>query len=199
MGALDLVVRAPHGALEHWELAYKLFLQCDAQPNWSSWLGPRGRDRLDTKLHKMIQHQLPMSDTPQAIPVLKKLGVERIDRRRLMMQGTLFCPWGSPPQRALQGHQDAQGVWIRPSQIAALAQAHPKARWIQCHKPFWFGAAPSTTEALSPAAFLQAAGDRDATFPQLWSHHATPDRPKEILVFIVDERWGKPTDSESIF
>ena len=190
MGALDLVVQAPDGAIEHWELAYKLFLQRDAHTDWSSWLGPGGRDRLDIKLRKMIDHQLPLSDTPQAIPVLKKLGVEHIDRHRMMLQGTLFRPWDSPPQRAVQGHEDAQGLWIRQSQIGPLTRAYPRATWVQCHKPFWFGPAAPTSDALSTTAFRQAVENGASPFPQLWSQHTHSNATDATLIFVVEETWG---------
>ena len=198
MGALDLVLRAPDGAIEHWELAYKLFLQCDSNTGWSSWLGPRGRDRLDAKLRKMLHRQLPMSEVSEALQALMNLGVEKIDRRRLIMQGTLFCPWGSPPQRAFQAHQEAQGIWIRLSQIAALTRRYPEGRWIQLHKPFWFGPAALTSQALSTTAFRQAVEQANEDTPQLWSFRIEPGQSKQTLVFIVAEDWGLRNEPKTI-
>ena len=191
MGALDLVVRAPDGAIEHWELAYKLFLQSDDGTGWSSWLGPRGRDRLDTKLQKMLNHQLPMSETPQAESALKRLGVERIDRHRLMMQGTLFSPWGSHPQRAVQGHQDAQGRWLRPSQLPELVQAHPNSTWVQRQEPLWFGSAPRTesTAAIPSQKMATEAGTAAINTPQLWTQIINSNPSFDRMYFVVHEDW----------
>ena len=50
LGALDLVLQAPEGQVEHWELAYKLYLQRTPAPDWEHWVGPAERDRLDIKL-----------------------------------------------------------------------------------------------------------------------------------------------------
>ena len=61
VGALDVVLRTHTGVEEHWELAYKLFLQCKPDLGWSSWLGPGERDRLDTKVNRMRHHQIPLS------------------------------------------------------------------------------------------------------------------------------------------
>ena len=192
MGALDFVVRAPDGAIEHWELAYKLFLQCDGGTDWSSWLGPRGRDRLDAKLHKMLNHQLPMSDTPQARATLRALGVEQIDRRRAMIQGALFSPWGSPAPRARDGHTLPQGRWLRPSQLSALLESSPRARWVQRHKPLWFGPAPTTERhrTLSSSSMQQVAASTTLDTPQLWSQVLSEDPSTERMYFLVHEDWG---------
>ena len=193
MGALDLVVHAPDGAIEHWELAYKLFLQCDENTGWSSWLGPRGRDRLDTKLHKMLHHQLPMSETPQAISALKTLGVERIERHRLMMQGVLFSPWRAPVRQAEQGHQKPQGRWLHPSQLPNVVQTYPTAKWVQRHKPLWFGPTPhgQLQDAVSTQAMAQIARTVSLDEPQLWTRITDGDPPIERMYFFVHEDWAK--------
>ena len=80
LGALDLLLRSPHGEVEHWELAYKLYLQAHPETHWESWVGPAERDRLDIKLHRMRSHQLPLSARPEARDALEALGIQRIDR-----------------------------------------------------------------------------------------------------------------------
>jgi len=198
MGALDFVLKAPDGAIEHWELAYKLFLQCDDGLEWASWLGPRGRDRLDAKLHKMLTHQLPMSETPQAEATLKTLGVDCIDRHRLMMQGVLFTPWGKEPQRAVQGHKEAQGRWLRPSQLPDLVRAHPDTTWVQRHKPLWFGPASALAEHGMSSRQMQGVVEADELeFPQLWSQIVDENPSKQRLFFVVKGSWGLAPEDRS--
>ena len=194
MGALDLVVRAPDGAVEHWELAYKLFLQRDGGTDWSSWFGPRGRDRLDAKLQKMLHHQLPMSEVPEALPALTALGVHHIDRHRLMMQGVLFSPWGSPPQRAVQGHQQSQGRWLYPAQLSDFVRTHPTSRWIRRHKPLWFGPTPQDRiqDAVSTEAMADIASTVSPNEPQLWTPDVDTEPQTEHMYFFVHEGWGRP-------
>jgi len=190
MGALDFILEAPDGAHEHWELAYKLFLQCDNGLEWSSWLGPRGRDRLDAKVSRMLSHQLPLSRTPQATARLASLGVDQIHRHRLMVQGVLFSPWGAAPSRATQGHQTAQGRWLRPSQLQALTGSRPQATWVQRVRPLWFGPWSGGADAIMPAtAFLGAVGTSPLENAQLWSCLAWDDHPEEMF-FVVPETWG---------
>ncbi len=191
MGALDFILEAPCGSIEHWELAYKLFLQCDGGTGWSSWLGPRGRDRLDAKLNRMLTHQLPLSSTPQAIATLGAMGVDHIDRRRMMVQGVLFSPWGHEPQRAKQGHQDAQGRWLRPSQLPELIAAHPHSRWVYRERPLWFGPWAGPAEAgISSAALSTAIGTGTLQYAQLWSRLASEEHQRETFFFVVPEEWG---------
>jgi hypothetical protein len=119
MGALDFILEAPDGTHEHWELAYKLFLQCDGGSEWSSWLGPRGRDRLDAKLNRMLTHQLPLSSTPQAIETLSALGRQAPTGhtgssnrpRPLASTITDTRTGGSPPQQPLGLPRATVVVW----------------------------------------------------------------------------------------
>jgi hypothetical protein len=192
MGALDFILEAPDGTHEHWELAYKLFLQCDGGSEWSSWLGPRGRDRLDAKLNRMLTHQLPLSSTPQAVATLNALGVNHIERRRLMVQGVLFSPWGDKPQRATQGHQTAQGRWLRPSQIPALVTAHPNSRWVYRERPLWFGPWHGPEDAAVRSEVLaQTVGTKPLEYAQLWSRLNGPEHDQETLFFVVPENWAE--------
>ena len=192
MGALDFVLRAHDGHIEHWELAYKLFLQSDSGLGWSSWLGPRGRDRLDTKLHRMLSHQLPLSSTPQAITTLcDVLGLPPIERRRLMVQGVLFSPWGSQPQKATQAHQCAQGRWLRPSALPKLLRDDPDARWVERNKPLWFGPCHQST-GITTAQLMETVGTDELQYPQLWSRLPRTSLENETMFFVVTEGWALP-------
>ena len=190
MGALDFILEAPDGTHEHWELAYKLFLQCDDGLDWPSWLGPRGRDRLDAKLNRMLTHQLPLSKTPQAHALLKSLGVDEIRRHRLMVQGVLFGPWGGGARRATGGHQTAQGRWLRPSQIPDLARSRPHTTWVQRQRPLWFGPWCGPTDmGIVVTELREAVGTTPLESAQLWSCLSCRESAEEMF-FVVPEDWG---------
>ena len=53
VGALDLVLRSQSGAIEHWELAYKLYLQAGQGCSWEHWVGPNEHDRLSSKVSRL--------------------------------------------------------------------------------------------------------------------------------------------------
>ncbi len=89
IGAIDFLLRH-HEIIEHWEVALKFYLL-----KGGTWYGPDSRDRLDKKLHHMLNHQLKMSKTeafseqfPDVSEVIPKL----------FMQGRLYLnPFESEP------------------------------------------------------------------------------------------------------
>ena len=187
IGALDLVVRDELGEVTHWEFAYKLYLQCDGDTGWESWLGPAGRDRLSLKLDHMLKHQLPLSSRPEAHATLSALGITRIDARRVIMQGTLFSPWGASPVTPDGGSMPAEGRWLRQSELPRLVSEHPDWRWVLRTKPLWFGPTPSRAGAVTGESLLHLAPlDESLLFSCL-------DDDKELLTFIVPEAWGIST------
>lgn len=88
LGALDFVVQhLPSDTTEHWEIAVKFYLQVDGE----HWVGPGLRDRLDIKLARMREHQLPIARSPQAQQLLIRQGIQ-IARQWTLMPGRLFRP-----------------------------------------------------------------------------------------------------------
>ncbi|WP_237062621.1 DUF1853 family protein [Microbulbifer zhoushanensis] len=86
LGELDFVVHhLPSGLTEHWEIAVKFYLQVQGE----FWVGPGLRDRLDIKLARMREHQLPLIRQPAARTLLADLGIQ-IDRQWALMPGRLF-------------------------------------------------------------------------------------------------------------
>ena len=192
LGALDAVVQTESGSIEHWEFAYKLFLQCDGGIEWSSWVGPGARDRLDTKVNRMLEHQLPLSERPEAQAVLRSLGIERIDRRRMVLQGVLFSPWGCPPSRARGALEPCAGRWVHVGRIEEVFDAHPQSRWVKRNKPLWFGWWSGDPAAwLPPDAVRQALMADPVHRAQLWSVRLAADSDAEVLVFVVPDGWGQ--------
>ena len=190
VGALDLILAAPDGTHEHWEFAYKLFLQVDEGVEWSSWLGPGGRDRLDVKVNRMLEHQLPLSRSP-AEQTLERLGVGSIDRQRIVLQGVLFTPWAGPDQRAVSGHRLAQGRWLRPSQVGAMVETKPDALWVKREKPHWFGPWSGSMEQALSGSELEANAEGSAfERAELWSGLSPEQLYDQALFFVVPEDWG---------
>lgn len=191
VGALDALLESPGGEVEHWEFAYKLFLQSDGGVDWSSWLGPGGRDRLDTKVGRMLDHQLPLSVRPEAQSVLQRLGVGEIARHRAVLQGVLFTPWEGPECRATQAHRPAAGRWVRRSDVAKLMGEWPASQWVRRRKPMWFGPWEGPPSQRQPAAEVSAEMEAfDGERAQLWSVWPTADSADERLCFVVSDQWG---------
>ena len=87
LGELDFLVHYhPDNTVEHWELAVKFYLQVG-----EAWVGPGLRDRLDIKLARMREHQLPIIHNPQAQSQLAKSQMTP-QRQWALMPGRLFVP-----------------------------------------------------------------------------------------------------------
>ncbi|WP_346837430.1 DUF1853 family protein [Microbulbifer sp. SAOS-129_SWC] len=88
LGELDFVTTyLPDRCTEHWEIAVKFYLEVDS----GYWVGPGLRDRLDIKLARMREHQLPLIRQPAARALLQQHNI-RIDRQWARMPGRLFRP-----------------------------------------------------------------------------------------------------------
>ncbi|MBA6411976.1 DUF1853 family protein [Parahaliea sp. F7430] len=98
----------------HLELAVKFYLSYGSlAPNKTTshsyqWLGPNNRDRLDIKTERLMQHQIRLSERPQAKALLRELGIDSL-LREVDIKGYLFQSASSPlpppedfnPQRQL--------------------------------------------------------------------------------------------------
>lgn len=89
LGELDFVLSyLPESKVEHWEIAVKFYLQVR-----DYWVGPGLRDRLDIKLARMREHQLPLTRRAEAREILRQRRIH-IDRQWALMPGRLFRPLG---------------------------------------------------------------------------------------------------------
>ena len=191
IGALDLVLRSPKGQIEHWELAYKVYLQAQAYAEWEHWVGPGQRDRLDRKVRRMLDHQVPLSTHPASHAALQSLGVAQIDARRVMLQGVLFRPWGEPASWAEDAPHEAKGRWFRPSQLESVLQANPGGQWWQRMKPHWFGPwGFNEKEGLSADSFRIRCQTTPVTRPEMWTTTSKSGADDGDVFFLVPETWG---------
>jgi len=80
----------------HLELALKFYLCAPDKDGseWQHWLGPNSNDRLDLKLERMLEHQIRLSEQPQAGEILAGLGVES-PLREVEVKGRLFQQYGT--------------------------------------------------------------------------------------------------------
>jgi uncharacterized protein len=187
MGALDLLLRSRGGQVEHWELAYKLYLQADGGAGWESWVGPNERDRLSLKVAKMLDHQLPLSTKPEAREVLARLGVGQVDTHRVLLLGTLFKPWRQEPSLATDATQPSQGRWAHVSEAEEIAALYPGTRWSKREKPHWFGPWGMENSSVSASELVQSLEGDAPGRPQLWTCRGVLNGP----LFFVSDSWGR--------
>ena len=114
LGAFDYIVRNSRGLVEHWEVAVKFYLRSTSTQAWQAWLGPNRRDRLDIKVARMRDHQLPLSHTDEGRRALATMGISSPPIHVAWLKGALFTPFLHevlvPPNA---GTGQPSGIWVR--------------------------------------------------------------------------------------
>ncbi|QEM81643.1 DUF1853 family protein [Halomonas binhaiensis] len=157
LGELDLVYRKHDGTVVHLEVAVKFFLGLIHGPrspnDMARWIGPGGLDSLSLKVHHLLHHQLPLTQTKEARQVLNDVlselpGAAPATRNalatscpevQLAMPGVLFSPWNHPLPVPDELNPDAyQGLWCHWSDWSRLCSELDEMRFGTClAKPHW--------------------------------------------------------------
>ena len=92
IGEMDFIVLdKASGRYAHWELAIKFYLGVGNTVRHDAWYGPGKKDRLDTKVAHLLNHQTALSQHPVAQAVLAQRGIV-IDECAVILKGRLFYP-----------------------------------------------------------------------------------------------------------
>ena len=149
LGAFDFIV-GTGGGPEHWEVAIKYYLGVTGDHDWSTWIGPNQRDRLDIKMNRMRTHQLALSQTPEGRQALTALGVNAAPVARLWIKGYFFRPWGAPVHGPHSASSPVQHLWIDTSCVAFyLADCAEEIRWAIRQKPDWLSPIVQATQPMT--------------------------------------------------
>lgn len=156
LGELDLLVSG-EGEVWHLELAVKFYLCAPGRSGdaWADWIGPNGRDRLDRKLERMRDHQLPLGQSDHARSHLAARELPAPTRSAAVLHGVRFAHWHDP-------RPDAAGRWCT---RAERPEALPMARVLT--RPQWLGFTP-------PTSADQVTGDRLRDAIDAASHRGPP-------------------------
>lgn len=129
LGAFDFIYKYKQEII-HRETAVKFFLGIPSQngeeSSLANWWGPNKVDRLDKKVHRLLNHQICLSDYPECKQVLLEQNI-CINRREVDLKGYLFYPMHSdmpPPTGANPKH--LRGYWLSISDFDTLS-----------HEPHW--------------------------------------------------------------
>lgn len=167
LGELDLLLRDADG-VHHVELAVKFYLGLDSGncSQYDHWLGPGSHDRLDIKLARLCQHQLPLAGGAQARAVLAELTCCQVVSS-LWLGGYLFHPWPvgcQSPAGANPRH--LQGRWLRRSDWPLFCDGEPAGHWQPLPRATWLAPARLASDELWPhSAFASWLDELPARHP----------------------------------
>lgn len=182
LGAFDFIVQDGE-TIWHSEAAVKFYLGLPGQTQpfseWSHWIGPNCNDRLDIKVERMLEHQLPLRFHPASQSALAALVTGENWHSALCLQGYLFYPThqAMPAPRHAHPHH-LRGYWWYLSQFDAAATYY----WLVLPRHQW----------LSPArtADIHALLSRDQLRDYLQHWVGDRDRPQLIAaVSKQDDAW----------
>lgn len=140
VGELDMLLEDIKGNQIHLECAVKFYLaHRPALGDWRNWVGPNGRDRLDIKLQRLLNHQLTLVGHPAAQELLIAQGIDPKNiASRYFLRGRFFphpesgqsLPVNSNPE-CLTGH------WLHRESFAARFEGSHG--WRALQKLEWLG------------------------------------------------------------
>lgn len=197
LGELDFVIRdRGENLTEHWEVAVKFYLGRPGGEPSRQWLGPGLKDRLDLKLARMRDHQLPLVRQPRSLEVLQQMGLA-VDRSRVLIKGRLFYPVSeqiAPPVHAAPEH--LRGWWMHVSDFPGPFGGNDW-RWRRLSRGEWLAPVQHIRdehgETLSTDEFAVSADIRQTQRPRMVV--ALENGMEVARGFLVQDGWGKQEES----
>jgi hypothetical protein len=131
----------------HLEIAVKFYLGVESsgndlngKNNWHHWVGPGGKDRLDIKLLRMINHQCQLSQTPEGQAMLATLGIDNIEAidQEICLKGYFFFPLLETCRAPVSAnHKHLSGFWARLGQLKNPESGLHNYQWLILPKMSW--------------------------------------------------------------
>lgn len=137
LGEMDFILfDRVNGRHIHLELAVKFYLARETSDGWQ-FPGPNANDNWQRKLDHMQQHQLILSQMPEARSLLHaRFNIETIEAQQLVY-GCLFVPFDcdAPPQPQSMSVDRQEGRWLYVAQWAGHFDGVEEVLLIP--KPLW--------------------------------------------------------------
>ena len=143
LGEIDFLVEEPStGHLHHIETAVKFYLLKGDPNRLDHYIGPNPVDRLQKKLHRLVDHQIRISEEPDHLP--DHLPVPQT--REIWLKGYLFYHMGKVPERLpdVLNPRHLNGFWCYHREFANFADLD--SRWIILPKLRWLSPVRATDD-----------------------------------------------------
>ncbi|MCM2369927.1 DUF1853 family protein [Aporhodopirellula aestuarii] len=183
LGEIDFLYRDEQGQLTHLEVAVKFYLyQPDRVVHDSHFIGPNVRDTFERKMHRLFEHQLPLSH--RHFPDVKV--------RHAFVKGRIFYDADLPapvhlPAKMSPDH--LRGSILRLQSLDSLEKT-PRAFYRVLEKPFWLSDDIGDSN-LQP---LQDASQIKSYITRRMSVHHSP-----VLFSELNQRGDSFTESNRLF
>ena len=194
IGELDFVYREADSRAVHLETAVKFYLHLPAaNPIGSHYIGPNAKDTLERKVHRLVEHQLPMSDHPHARQSIFA-GTGRIEKKAWVCGRIFYHPDHGESQdpSPLLSDEHLRGTWLRESELGWLDRERRPFRFGVLEKPNWLsgrGSAGHPHSAAGMAAQIRAHFARRRRPVMIGEFDAT--RPTHVIrqIMVVSDTW----------
>ena len=132
----------------HLEVAVKFYLAERPSTSWSDWIGPNRKDRLDIKLARMMQHQLPLASSTAGSLALKKIDISNFQSSYFLC-GRLFNSNTHPAVTPISANESLlTGTWFYLSDFLKYLSSN-KITWLVLRRTDWLtGFHLSTSEVM---------------------------------------------------
>jgi len=139
LGSFDLLARPKSEVgMTHFEFTCKFYLNSGHGIRRSDWIGADGKDRLDKKTNRMLDHQLQLSKYPATQTVLDKNNWI-INKHVGVFRGKLFWHLNQKPTTSpyWMNPMVEHGFWCHVSELSQLIDLDIL-DWYVIDKSFWF-------------------------------------------------------------
>ncbi|BFM11431.1 hypothetical protein R50072_15840 [Simiduia litorea] len=155
LGALDLLSYCDQKRTYfHYELAVKFYLEAKYSDQATGWIGPNSRDRLDLKLDRLLNHQLPLALDPRArLQIDQWLANKEMPsiestkfKQKLVMKGWLFQHYQQPTgleHSDYVNQECSNGRWLHYGETPHWLEQHGKTdkHWLLLPRLYWLSPA----------------------------------------------------------
>ncbi|MCR9198931.1 MAG: DUF1853 family protein [Planctomycetaceae bacterium] len=189
VGELDFVFRSG-GDVYHVETAVKFYLYLpDRTCGGSQFVGPNSRDNFETKLQRLLTHQLPLS----------RIWQPEVTIRQPHVKGIIFYPVDDAgPDNLLEGmspdHQ--RGVWFPAAHLPEFLARRPDPQRALFHihgKPHWLATPTDSNTALTGVQLTEAVRRHFQTSPDrplmISQFDSAQDNPHSRRLFCMPDHW----------
>lgn len=179
LGEIDFIFEH-RGAIWHLEAASKFYLASpEPHPKGSHLVGPNADDSFETKIDRMLRHQLPLS----------RRVCPEVTHRVAYVKGRIFYPVKPPGMVSMITRTCSKlhrthdrGVWCRAADFSDVVDSMNSDRYLVRTKPHWLSSVRQPEHSIDGFTALK-------TKAHLVQHFANSHRPLMLSALVEEDGW----------